>query len=162
MLTRWSDYGFDNLDRSFAALSDLRQEMDRVFQRFEVDWPRELQLLSGAGGMAMDNSLPQLVLADEGAELRVYAEVPGFASGDLNVSIEQGTLTIRGERSDEVPQGYSVHRKERGAVRFARSIGLPARVESDKVEANLRDGILELRLPKVAAERPRTIDVKAA
>jgi HSP20 family protein len=159
MLTRWSDFGFDNLDRSFAALSDLRQEMDRALQRFEVDWPRDFQMLSGS---ATDGSLPAVVLSDEGEQLCVYAEVPGFEPGDLNVSIEQGTLTIRGERRDEIPQGYAVHRKERGAVRFARSIALPARVESDKVEAKLSNGILELRLPKDAAERPRTIRVKAA
>jgi HSP20 family protein len=161
MLTRWSDFGFDNLDRSFAALNDLRHEMDRVFQRFEVDWPREFQLLSSPA-LAMDGSTPQVMLKDEGEELCVYAEVPGFAPDDLNISIEQGSLTIRGERRDEAPQGYAVHRKERAAVHFARSIALPARVESDKVEAKLSNGILELRLPKVAAERPRQISVKAA
>ena len=159
MLTRWNDFGFDDLDRSFAALNDLRQEMGRVFQRFEVDWPRDFPMWTGGAG---DAGWPQVRLDDEGEELKVYAELPGFAPADLSVSIEQGTLTIRGERDDEVPQGYSVHRKERGAVRFARSFALPARVESDKVEAKLADGILELRLPKVAAERPRTIQVKAS
>lgn len=159
MLSRWNDFGFDDLDRSFAALNDLRQEMGRVFQRFDLDWPREPQSWPGA---ALEASWPQIQLDDEGEMLRVTAEVPGFASEDLHVSLEQNTLTIRGERSADVPQGYSVHRKERGALRFARAFVLPARVESDKVEAKLSNGILELRLPKVAAERPRTIAVKAA
>lgn len=158
MLNRWNDFGFD-LDRSFAALNDLRQEMDRVFQRFEVDWPRELQLMSSP---TADASWPQVQLRDMGEDLHVYAEVPGFSPEHLNVSIEQNTLTLRGERSDEVPQGYSVHRKERGAMRFARSFALPTQVDGDKVEAKLQNGILELRLPKAAAARPRAIKVKAA
>lgn len=159
MLTRWNDFGFDDVDRGFAALNDLRQEMNRVFQRLDVDWPREYGPWAGSTG---DAGWPQVQLHDEGEQLRVSAEVPGFTPENLHVSIEQGTLTIRGERGDEVPAGYSVHRKERGAVHFARSMALPARVESDRVEAKLSDGILELRLPKVAAERPRTITIKAA
>lgn len=159
MLTRWNDFGFDDLDRGFAALNDLRQEMERVFQRFDVDWPSEQASWPSS---AMDAGWPQVQLQDQGEALQVYAEVPGFTPDALHVSIEQGTLTIRGERGDEVPEGYSVHRKERGAVHFARSIALPARVESDRVEAKLGNGILELRLPKVAAERPRTIAIKAA
>jgi HSP20 family protein len=160
MITRWNDFGFDDLDRSFAALNDLREEMNRVFQRFDVDWPGELQQAPSSTTLA--GSWPLVQLSDEGDALKVTAEVPGFAADDLNVALEQGTLTIRGERRDEVPAGYSVHRKERGALRFARSFALPARVESDKVEAKLGDGILELRMPKVAAERPRTIKVSAA
>ena len=159
MFMRWNDFGFDNLDRSFAALNDLRQEMDRVFQRYEVDRPRELAPWAVAGTEA---SWPQVQMNDQGDALLVLADVPGFAPDELSVSLEQGTLTIRGERADEVPQGYSVHRKERGPMHFARAFALPARVEGDQVEAKLSNGILELRLPKVAAERPRKISVKAA
>jgi HSP20 family protein len=158
MLTRWNAFGLDDLDRGFAALNDLRQEMDRLFQRFESDWG-DFPLLQRSG---METSWPRMQVRDAGDELHVVAELPGFKPEDLNVSLEQGSLTIRGERSDEVPEGYSVHRKERAAVRFARSFTLPARVEADKVEANLNNGILELHLPKVAEERPRTISVKAA
>jgi HSP20 family protein len=89
-------------------------------------------------------------------------ELPGFKADDIKVSVEQGTLTIRGERGDDAPEGYTVHRKERGAVRFTRSVALPARVETDGVQANLKNGVLELRMPKVAAARPRSISVKAA
>jgi HSP20 family protein len=159
MFTRWNDFGFDDLDRSFAALNDLRQEMDRAFQRFEVGWPRDLAQWTSSAGEA---SGPQVQVSDQGDALQVFADVPGFAPDQLNVSLEQGTLTIRGERTDDAPPGYSVHRKERGPLIFARAFALPARVEADKVEAKLNNGILELRLPKVAAERPRQINVKTA
>jgi HSP20 family protein len=71
-------------------------------------------------------------------------------------------LTIRGERRDDAPEGYTTHRKERSAARFSRTVALPAQVETDDVQANLKNGVLELRLPKAAAERPRTITIKAA
>jgi HSP20 family protein len=108
------------------------------------------------------NALEQVYVRDAGDDLRIWAEVPGFQAEDLQVSFERGTLLIRGERKDSVPEGYGVQRKERSALRFARAFALPARVEPDKIEAKLQNGILELRLPKAAEERPRTISVKAA
>ena len=157
MLTRWNDLGFANLDPGFAALTGLRQEMDRLFQRFESDWSGE----APAYGFATLEA-PQVHVRDGGDELQVVAEVPGFNAEDLHVSFEQGTLVIRGERKEDAPEGYSLHRKERGTLRFARAFTLPARIESEKVEASLRDGVLELKLPKAAEERPRTISVKTA
>ena len=159
MLTRWNDLGLFNLDPSFAALNGLRHEMDRLFQRFEQDWQGDGPAY---GYAALDGQPPQVYMRDAGDEIHVAAEVPGFAAEDLNVSFEQGSLVLRGERQDGAPEGYSLHRKERGAMRFARAFTLPCRVEPDKIEASLRDGILELRLPKAAEERPRTISVKTA
>jgi HSP20 family protein len=108
------------------------------------------------------NALEQVYVRDAGDDLQIWAEVPGFNAEDLQVSFEQNTLLIRGERKDTTPEGYNVRRKERSALRFARAFTLPARVEPDKIEAKLQNGILELRLPKAAEERPRTISVKAA
>ena len=156
MLTRWNDLGTIDLDPGFTALNGLRQEMDRLFQRFEHDWPGE----GSSFGLAAD-SQPTVYIRDAGDDLQVSAEVPGFKPEDLHVSFEGGSLIIRGERSDEVPEGYSVHRKERGMVRFARAFTLPSRIDPDKIEASLRDGVLELRVPKAAEERARTISVKS-
>jgi HSP20 family protein len=159
MLTRWSDMGM-GWDRSFAALDDFRREMEQVFRRLDEDWGSGAPLggaetLSSGGGS-------RLQIEDAGDEVVVMAELPGFKADDVKVSIEQSLLTIRGERGDEVPQGYKVHRKERSAVRFTRTVALPARVEADNVQASLKNGVLELRLPKAADERPRTITIKAA
>jgi HSP20 family protein len=157
MLTRWNDLGFGSLEPSFAALNGLRAELDRIFQRYENDWNGDVATFSAMS----ESAQPTIQVRDEGDDLRIRAEVPGFNQEDLHVSFEQGSLIIRGERRDEVPEGYSVHRKERGTVRFARAFSLPARIDPDKIEAMLKDGILELRLPKAAEERPRTISVQA-
>lgn len=147
MLTQWNH----------VALNGLRQEMDRLFQRFEYDWPTDAPVWNRG---ELDG--PQFTLRDAGESLEITADVPGFQSEDLHVSFEQGSLIVRGERSESVPEGYSVHRKERGGLRFARAFTLPARIDPDKIEASLRNGVLELHLPKAAEERPRMISVKAA
>jgi HSP20 family protein len=147
MLTQWNH----------VALIGLRQEMDRRFQRFVYDWPTDAPAWTRA---EVDG--PQFMLRDAGESLEITADVPGFQIEDLHVSFEQGSLIVRGERSESVPEGYSVHRKERGGLRFARAFTLPARIDPDKIEASLRNGVLELHLPKAAEERPRMISVKAA
>lgn len=101
-------------------------------------------------------------LYDAGTELRLLAEVPGVSEKDLNVSVEKSSLSIRGERKVEVPEGYSVHRQERGTLSFARSFALPCRIDAEKTTANLRNGVLEMKLPKVAEEQPRQIQVRAS
>jgi HSP20 family protein len=107
MLTLWNDFGMNDLDRGFGALTELRDEMNRMFRRFESEWADFPLFAAGRSGW------PQVHMHDAGEEFVVTADVPGFQPDDLHVSIEQGSLTIRGERADEVPEGYSVHRKER-------------------------------------------------
>jgi HSP20 family protein len=157
MLTRWSDLGM-GWDRNFAALDGFRREMEQVFRRLDEDWSSGPPLI---GTETLRIGGPRLQMDDAGDEVVVMAELSGFKADDVKVSIEQGLLTIRGERDDEVPEGYSVHRKERSAVSFTRTVALPARVDAENVQASLKNGVLELRLPKAADERPRTITIKA-
>lgn len=157
MLMRWTDMGM-GWDRNFAALDGFRREMEQVFRRLDDDWGAAFPLL---GAEALSTGGPRLHMADAGDEVVVMAELPGIKADDLKVSVEQGTLTIQGERRDDTPEGYLVHRKERSAGRFTHTLALPASIEPDGVQASLKDGVLELRMPKVAAERPRTITIKA-
>jgi HSP20 family protein len=145
-------------DRSFAALDVFRREMEQVFRRLD-DLGLAFPLI---GAEALSVRGPRLQMNDSGDHVVVMAELPGFKADDIKVSVEQGTLTIHGERSDETPEGYTVHRKERGAVRFTHTLALPARIEPEGVQANLKNGVLELRMPKVAAERPRSINIQAS
>jgi HSP20 family protein len=150
MLTRWNDLGFADLEHTFAALAGLHDDMGRVFQRFDHA-PNPL-----------DAGQPALQIRDDGEALVLSLAVPGLAPEDLQITLEQESLILRGARKEQAPAGYTVHRKERAALKFARAIELPARIQADQVEANLQNGVLSLRLPKAAAEKPRTISVKAA
>jgi len=135
--------------------------MDRLFMDFERDWGFE-QDMRPAWPAASTSAWPHVSLYDAGAELRLRAEVPGLSEKDLDVTVEQSSLSIRGERKADAPEGYSVHRQERGAFSFARRFALPCRIDAEKTTAHLKDGVLEMTLPKVAEEQPRQIRVRAA
>ena len=149
MLTRWSNWGLYDFDRDFertlADFDALRREMNRLFDGSSrsVGWPR-------------------IALFDQGANLVLRAEVPGMSDKDVNLSIDKGVLTLRGERSAQAPEGYSVHRQERGHYRFARSFTLPCKVDVEKTKAALENGVLTVTLPKAPEEQPRQIAVRAS
>jgi len=88
------------------------------------------------------------------------AEVPGFGQDELNLSVVQDVLTLTGERKPVKTEESIVHRRERqGAVKFSRSFNLPYRVDAGKVEAELKDGILTIMLPRHPEEQPRSIQI---
>jgi HSP20 family protein len=152
MLTRFSDFndwpsfGFADFGRPHAAHAQLRRELERLFSEAEPS-------TVAATTLGFD---------DDGANFVLRADVPGLSENDFEISVAGNTVTLRGERKVEVPEGYSTHRRERSAVKFAKSYQLPTRVDADKVTATLKHGVLTLTLPKVAEAQPRQISVKAA
>lgn len=142
-LTRWDDY-----DRSFTMMNELRRRMDRMFGELE-----------GRGAPATAG-FPRSAMWDNGSSLTVLVEAPGLSEKDYRLTLNQSVLTIEGERRVDAPQGFSVHRQERSPVRFARSFNLPARVDVEKVTAVARDGVLTVTLPKAPEAQPRQITVK--
>lgn len=158
MLTRWNH--FRNLGRlgsadaePFESLDELRREMNRLLFDFERGFPASA-LETG--------ELPRISLEDAGAEFVIRAELPGMNEKDLELSVDERTVTIKGQRNDDVPEGYSVHRKERTAYRFARSLSLQTKVDANAVQASLKNGVLTVTLPKAKEAQPRKIDVQAS
>ncbi|MBC9877564.1 Hsp20/alpha crystallin family protein [Bradyrhizobium sp. INPA01-394B] len=90
----------------------------------------------------------------------ITAEIPGVAADDLDIAVHQNTVTLRGKRDiDPVAEGAVVHRQERVAGSFARSLVLPFRVDGEKAAAAFRNGLLRLELPRPDADRPRKIAI---
>ncbi|MEZ4454573.1 MAG: Hsp20/alpha crystallin family protein [Nannocystaceae bacterium] len=104
---------------------------------------------------------PRVNLYDRGDTYEVQAEIPGVDEKDLELSATGESLTIKGERKAASLEGYTVHRSERGAFRFARTVALPAKIDVSGVSAALKDGILTVTLPKRPESKPRSITVKA-
>lgn len=88
------------------------------------------------------------------------AEVPGFREDELQLSVVQDVVTLSGERKATDEGDAVVHRRERaGAVKFSRSFTLPYRVDAGRVEAELSDGVLTVKLPRHPEEAPRSIQI---
>jgi HSP20 family protein len=91
----------------------------------------------------------------------VAVEVPGIKTGDLEITFEDGLLTIQGERHFNRAAGEKVHRAERCFGAFRRSITLPNHVEPDEIEASFQDGVLQVRVPKAQEVQAKRIKVSA-
>jgi HSP20 family protein len=92
----------------------------------------------------------------------VKASLPGMKADDIQISVVNEVLNLRGEiSSEEEVKGTSYHLRERRAGKFSRSIPLPSPVEPDKARAEFENGVLTLTLPKAEETRPKTISVKA-
>lgn len=89
-------------------------------------------------------------------------ELPGFGGDEVDVSVERGVLAVSGmHRAEEEEEGRTYHVRERSHERFTRTFTLPQSVNADDVHADLENGILTVRLPKMAEAKPRRIEVKA-
>ena len=94
--------------------------------------------------------------------LFLHAEMPGVSVKDIDININGNELTISGQRNpDEIPEGAHYLRRERNFGKFARTIQLPFTVDPEKVEANFKDGVLTITLPKAEAEKPKKISIKS-
>jgi HSP20 family protein len=142
-------------DRTFSMLEELRRRMDRMWQDWDTDEPGLATQLSSA------QVWPRVNVYDTGNALVLKADVPGVSEKDIQISINQGALSISGERKTDAPQGYAVHRQERGALNFARAFSLPVPVDADKTTATIKDGVLTVTLAKAAEAQPRKIGVVA-
>lgn len=160
MLTRWSDFGFGDLGRGFDTFDNLRRRMDRLFE----EWDRgvETGILGGDGARQRLVTWPAANLFDDGDAFVVQAMVPGVDRKDIDINVNQDSLTLSGERKAEAPEGYAVHRRERGGLRFSRSFTVPSKLDPNQAEATLKNGILTVRLGKAPEAKPRKIDVKVS
>lgn len=149
-MIRWRkpEQGWPTLGR----LSDLRNEIDRLFEAPFGEWSQASNLLSGW--------TPSLDVHEDKDNVYVRAEVPGMKKSDIEVSLHDGMLSISGERKQETRNEDSeVYRAERFFGRFHRSVALPTAVAGDKVKAQYKDGVLTVTLPKTEEAKPKQIDV---
>ncbi|HEY5673290.1 MAG TPA: Hsp20/alpha crystallin family protein [Malonomonas sp.] len=147
-LTRWDPFRdvedmFDRYTRSMRLPMRMRHGQD---------------LLSSG-----DDWSPRVDISETDSHFCIKAEVPGIKREDVKVSIEDGVLTLRGESKEEKEEkGRKYHRVERYYGAFSRSFALPQNIDENHIEANFKDGLLTLQVPKTQAEKPKSIEVKIA
>jgi HSP20 family protein len=137
----------------FRELARLEREMDDMFSRFPA-WP---------WGERERGWAPAVDMIDHKDEFVLRADLPGLDDKDIEVTVEDGTVTIRGERKEETEEKKEdYYYSERSYGVFARTLPLPAGVEPDKVRATFKKGVLEVHLPKAKEAKGKKIEIKAA
>lgn len=105
--------------------------------------------------------LPPVEIFEIEDNLVMRAEVPGMVQKDIELAVENGVLSIRGEkRRDREVKEEHVHRAERYFGTFVRTFSLPTTVDVDKIRASYKDGVLEVVLPKAETAKPKRIEIK--
>jgi HSP20 family protein len=145
MWTRVRDF-----ERMFQAMDLLQSRLNGVFENY--DRPRVPATTWGVTEIG-----PRTNMYDTGEALEIRVEVPGILRDDLSIKLQGNYLEIKGARKTESPEGFSAHRVERSATSFTRSFTLPSEVDTTKVEANLKDGILTLIVGKAEPAKPKQI-----
>ncbi|HET7876339.1 MAG TPA: Hsp20/alpha crystallin family protein [Methylomirabilota bacterium] len=138
----------------WTGMANLKQEMDRLFDRFfDVkfeDFP------------ALGEWAPSLDISETKDALIVKVEIPGMDPKDVQVSLQENLLTIKGEKKQEKEEkDEHYHRIERSYGAFTRSVRLPVGVDGSKVNATFKNGLLAVTLPKTPTAKGTTIPIKA-
>ena len=144
---------------------NLRSEIDRLFDEFSVGWPRlpfgrQLEPI-WRGGFELQ---PAVEVTEDDKEYRVTAELPGLDEKNVEVSLSDDVLTIKGEKKEETEEKKKdTYVSERRFGSFQRSFSLPDGVDANKIEASMRKGLLTVLLPKSAEaqKKSRKVEIKA-
>lgn len=149
------------------AWRSLRTEMDRLFDRFAGGWgmPSFGRMFDLAPTFRTEVAmpLPAVDITEDDGGYKITAELPGLEEKDVEVTLSDDVLTIKGEKSTETEKKEkNYHLSERSYGAFQRSFVLPVGVDADKIAASVAKGVLTVTVPKGAAAKPKTIEVKAA
>lgn len=138
----------------WTGMTNLKTEMDRLFDRFlEPKWDEFAALGEWAPSMDISETKDSLV---------AKVEVPGMDPKDIQISLQENLLTIKGEkRHEKEEKDERYHRVERSYGAFTRSVRLPVAVDASRVAAGFRNGLLTVTLPKTPAAKGTTIPIKA-
>jgi HSP20 family protein len=138
------------------GLTQMRREMDRLFDRFSDEWPFR-------GVSETGRFMPSMDVSETDKELVVRAELPGMDPKEIDISLSGNVLTIKGGRKherDEKKENF--HLVERSSGSFSRTLPLPVEVKADQVKANYKDGVLSISMPKTEPAALQKIEVKAS
>ena len=142
-LSEFPRLGFD----PFVELRRMQTEMSRLFSGFSATTARDFPPINIWLG---ENSVV------------VTAELPGVTREDVTISLQEDVLTLEGKREPKVQENVNWQRRERAYGTFSRAVQLPFRVDADKVQAHFNNGILEIELQRLEADRPKKIEIRAA
>jgi HSP20 family protein len=144
-LTRWDP---------FRELEDMSTRLNRIFGQ-----PAAREAADN-GGLSLASWAPAIDVQETDAEFLIKADLPDVKKDDVKVEIQDGQLSVSGERKQEKEEkGRRFHRVERAYGRFERRLSLPTDVDPAKIAADFKDGVLQVHLPKSPTAKPQSITV---
>jgi HSP20 family protein len=143
----------------FRELEDMSERLNRVFGRSALARSES----ASKDAMTVFDWSPTVDIVETSEEFQIRAELPEVKKEDVKVSVDGGVLRIEGERKQEKEEkGKKFHRIERSYGSFLRTFTLPDNVDESKVQAEFKDGLLNVRLRKAEKAKPKSIEVKVA
>jgi HSP20 family protein len=133
----------------FDALFNLQRALEA---RLASDWLEDLTTSRGP--------FPPINVFQQGENILAIIELPGIDKNDLQIQAKENTIRISGRKAIDLPEGVSVHRRERIWGEFDRTLSLPVQLDPDGIKAEYRDGVLALFLPRAESDKPRMIAIK--
>ena len=144
---RW----YINRDPFLSEFSRLQKEMTRLWDQVypEERWGGDIGVF------------PPVNVYEDEDNFYITAEIPGVKKEDLDISVASGSVTIKGERKTDVEGDVNFHRAERSGGTFSRVVSLGEKINPDKVEANVTNGVLTVKMAKAEETKPKQITVKS-
>jgi HSP20 family protein len=144
----------------FRELDEVQNRLSSFFGGFP-EFGRFPRRLFGNGDITLPNWSPQVDISEDDKEYMVKADLPEMNKEDVKVTVENGVLSISGERkSEKEEEKQKFHRIERFFGTFLRTFALPDDADSTKIAAEFKEGVLKVHLPKVPAAKPKQFEVK--
>ena len=138
----------------FRELEDMTNRLNRLFGRLPAA-PPDTEMFADWS--------PAMDVQETDAEYLIKADLPAVKREDVKVSVEDGVLTVEGEKKlEKEEKNKKFHRIERSYGKFVRRMAVPGDVDQLKVEADFKDGVLNVHMPKSPTAKPRSVDVRIA
>lgn len=141
----------------FRELEDMSDRLNRVFGR------SSLTQEAGKNALVEFDWAPSVDISESNEEFVIKAELPGVNKDDVKIGVEDGVVRIQGERKQEKEEkDKKFHRVERSYGSFLRTFSLPTNVDESRIQAQYKEGLLTVRLPKAANPKPKALEIKVS
>ncbi|MGO9021128.1 MAG: Hsp20/alpha crystallin family protein [Syntrophobacteraceae bacterium] len=147
---RYPNWRWPDVSSALEDVERARRQMDRLLSVFT----------GGVSSPTSSGVFPPLIVTEDEGTIYVEAEIPGIKAEDLDISVVGRTLTLSGERKPEETQGVNYHRRERKWGSFRKALTLTDDVNPEAIQAECKNGMLKLVLPKAEHAKPRKITIK--
>lgn len=135
----------------YKAMAEMENEMDRILHASAVKWPEQVETFAFS---------PTCNFKENEKEYVIQFDVPGVKKEDVKIELQNNRVTIRGERKEEKEEkDAKSYLSESYYGSFMRSFALPAEIDENKVDAEYADGVLTIKIPKLAGAKPKEIKV---